>query len=54
MVLMLSLSRRSKIQINQGFKILTKKYDLRYNEINTDTEYKLKEEKSYKYFDERD
>lgn len=43
-----------KFKIEKIINFINSKYDFRYNVINTDTEYKLKENKIWLYFDDRD
>lgn len=48
------IKNRTKHNLLRAIKYLSEKYDFRYNEINTDTEYKLKGDKNFQYFDDRD
>lgn len=43
-----------KFKIEKVINYINAKYDFRYNVINTDTEYKLKDSKKWLYFDDRD
>lgn len=46
--------RSTRNTLVKVINFLNEKYDFRYNEINTDTEYKQKNQKEFRYFDDMD